>query len=135
MEIRNCRECGRLFNYLSGKPICPECKAKLEDKFAQVKEYIRENGLATMQQVAEDNDVSMKQIKAWIREERLCFSEDSPITIECESCGAPIRTGKYCAACASKISNNLSQGINKPVKQEVKKDPRERERMRFLDQQ
>ena len=37
MEVRTCKQCKRLFNYLSGPPICPGCKAKIEQKFQEVK--------------------------------------------------------------------------------------------------
>lgn len=133
MEIRNCKECGRLFNYLSGRPICPDCKQKLEDKFMEVKNYIREHRGATIAEVAEVNEVDTKQIKMWIREERLSLTDDSAITIECESCGAPIRTGRFCKECASKMSEGLERSIRKPQAEAPRKDMRDRDRMRFLD--
>ena len=30
MEVMNCRNCKRLFNYITGPMICPACKDKLE---------------------------------------------------------------------------------------------------------
>ena len=36
MDVRNCKTCGRLFNYMGGAPLCPECKAALEKKFEDV---------------------------------------------------------------------------------------------------
>ena len=39
MNVRNCKECGRLFNYIAGPPICPACKEELEKKFQKAKEY------------------------------------------------------------------------------------------------
>ncbi|MCR4956148.1 MAG: flagellar protein [Lachnospiraceae bacterium] len=133
MEVRNCKDCGRLFNYLSGRPICPACQKKLEEKFAEVKQYIRDNGGATINQIAEANEVDPKQIKQWIREERLVISDDSPINIECESCGAPIKTGRYCAACTANMANNLGSAIKKPKAAPVKQERDTRDRMRFLD--
>ncbi|MGN0169781.1 MAG: flagellar protein [Lachnospiraceae bacterium] len=132
MEVRNCKQCGRLFNYLSGQPICPECKKNLEDKFSQVKQYIREHGGATINEVAEANDVDVRQIKQWVREERLAFSKDSPISIECESCGAPIKTGKYCPQCMAKMAANLGRAIKRPVTEQHRAE-RDKDRMRFLD--
>ena len=41
MNARNCRKCGKLFNYVSGPPICMACREALEKKFQEVKEYIR----------------------------------------------------------------------------------------------
>ena len=63
MEVRSCRGCNRLFQYIGGVPLCPSCRDELEKKFAEVKEYIYQNPGASMSQVAEANEVSIKQIK------------------------------------------------------------------------
>ena len=81
MDVRNCMMGGRLFNYMGGTPICEACKGKMENDFQRVKEYIRENPGATIQQIAEDNDVTTHQIKQWVRDERLELTPDSPIQL------------------------------------------------------
>ena len=63
MDVRNCRQCGRLFNYLGGPPICQACREAVEEKFQQVKEYVRNNPGSNIQMVAEDNDVTVQQIR------------------------------------------------------------------------
>ncbi|PXV90171.1 flagellar operon protein (TIGR03826 family) [Lachnotalea glycerini] len=135
MDVRNCKKCRKLFNYIGGQPICPSCLADLEDEFQKVKVYLRENPKATMVMIAEDNEVSVQQIKQWIREERLSFTDDSPVAIECENCGTMIRTGRYCKQCKDKIANNMNEAIKKPtaILAKDKKPTREKERMRFLD--
>ena len=35
MDVRNCKNCGKLFQFV-GKPICPACNKKLEDKFFEI---------------------------------------------------------------------------------------------------
>ena len=85
--------------------------------------------------VSEDNDVSVQQIRQWIREERLEFSKDSPVGIECEACGASIRTGRYCEACKKNMSDSLRRSITpaKPlVDHNSNKKQRDRDKMRFL---
>ena len=94
MNLRNCSRCGKMFNYVAGPPICDACKKALEDDFQKVKQYVQDNPNASLKQIAEDNEVKLNQIKEWIREERLMFSKDSPIQLTCESCGAPIQTGR-----------------------------------------
>lgn len=134
MDVRSCRSCGRLFNYLQGPPICPGCRKKLEEKFTQVKDYIRENETATIHRISEDNDVSVKQIRQWIREERLTFTDNSPVGIECESCGTMIRTGRFCDKCKNNMANNLKQMYAMPHKEENNGiRGRDKDRMRFLD--
>ena len=133
MEVKNCKGCGRLFNYLQGPPLCPACTADLENKFQQVKDYLRENPKAQLNQIAEDNEVSVKQIRQWVREERLTFTEESQITLDCENCGAPILTGRFCDRCRTSLQNELNGAIKRPVRRETQKQTRDRERMRFLD--
>lgn len=136
MDVRNCKKCGKLFNYLQGNPICPSCAKALEDKFDEVKEYVYDHPRVDMQEVSEVFDVSIGQIKQWIREERLSFADDSMIGIDCEGCGVTIKTGRYCKSC--KIS--LAKGFNdlyvkpKPLPKKKPVNPRDKGKMRFLDQ-
>lgn len=135
MDVRNCKSCGKIFNYLSGPPICPSCARQLDAKFELIKEYVYDHPRVDMKEVSEEFDVSIAQIKQWIREERLSFADDSLIGIDCESCGITIKTGRYCKSCKDKMTKRLSEAY-KPEKQGVavtKKDPRENPKMRFLD--
>lgn len=132
MEVKNCKGCGRLFNYMGGPSLCPSCQRKLEEKFQEVKKYLEENQNASVNQVAEDNDVSVKQIKQWIREERLSLSEASVDGILCEHCGTPIRSGRFCDRCKMELQNTFSGALVKPKQTEEKKLERDGSRMRFL---
>lgn len=135
MDVRNCKTCGKLYNYVSGMPpLCNSCLKALEEKFAVVKEYIYNHPGAGMQEVSEENDVSTTQLQKWIREERLSFSEDSVVGIECENCGKLIKTGRYCKNCKEKLANNLDSIYRKEEpKIVIKKNPADNAKMRFLD--
>lgn len=133
MDVRNCKECGKIFNYLSGPPLCPACMRELDKKFEKVKEYIYDHPGAGVQEVSDENGVTTAQIRTWIRQERLAFAEDSPIGIECENCGAIIKTGRFCKLCKDKMANNFNNVYKKPMAEPKKKDSRENGRMRFLD--
>ena len=134
MEVRNCKGCGKLFNYLSGPPLCPACARALDLKFEEVKAYVYDHPGCDMQEVSDKMEVSIAQIKQWIREERLSFAEDSMIGIDCEGCGVTIKTGRFCKACKERLANNLSSIYKKPEEPVVKrKDPKDNPRMRFLN--
>lgn len=134
MNVRNCRKCGRIFNYVVGMPICPACKEKLEEKFQQVKDYIRENKGANIPEISRECEVETTQLRQWIREERLVFSDDSPVGINCESCGTMIRTGRFCDKCKATMVNNLKGSIEKPkAKTSAQKETKDNPRMRYLD--
>ncbi len=133
MDVRNCMKCGRLFNYLTGPRICPSCKDVLEEKFKEVKKYIQDNPHASIQMVSQEMEIEIKQLHQWIREERLLFSEDSMVTLDCEGCGGPIRTGRYCEECKSKLTKGFS-GLYKTEKapEPNAKKKKDNDRMRFL---
>lgn len=132
MDVRNCKKCNKLFNYI-GKPICPSCEKLLEDKFQEVKQYVKEHKEAPITVVAEENDVSVNQIKRWVREERLSFSDESLVGLECESCGALIKTGRFCDKCKMNMQNTLSSVMKKPEARESRRREDGPARMRFLD--
>ncbi|MDE7325378.1 MAG: flagellar protein [Lachnospiraceae bacterium] len=133
MEVRNCKGCGKIFNYIGGMPMCEACKKALEDKFQEVKAYIYDNRDADINQVAEENDVSVQQIRQWVREERLEFSENSRVGLSCEKCGRMIRSGRYCKSCKDKLANELGGMYKAPKETTVKKDTKSNAKMRFLD--
>ena len=33
MDVKNCRKCKRLFNYIGGQQICPACREAIEAEF------------------------------------------------------------------------------------------------------
>ena len=133
MEVKNCRKCRSLFNYIAGPQICPQCREKLEAKFQDVKKYVYENKGASINQIAADCEVDVPQIQQWIREERLVFAEDSPISINCESCGAMIKTGRFCANCKNAMANGLNSTIARPqAPTQQASRTKESPKMRFL---
>lgn len=132
MDVRNCKKCRKLFNY-SGDPLCPACAKEMEDKFFEVRQYINDNPTATMSVVAEENDIPMQQIKKWVRQERLLFSKESGISIDCESCGKPILTGRYCRECKGKMTDKFSSVyVEKPAESKPGSKSSSKGKMRFL---
>lgn len=135
MDVRNCRGCGRIFNYVAGPIMCQVCKEKMEEKFQEVKEYIRSNPGVGIPEVSEACDVDPAQIRQWLREDRLELTENSPIRLTCEGCGAQIRSGKYCERCkldmTSGFKNILAENRTQEKKPEKKTD-KDNPKMRYL---
>lgn len=136
MNVRNCRKCGKMFNYVMGPMICPDCVKAQEELFQTAKKYVDEHPGCDIRELAEAIEVDAQQIRQWIREERLQFADDSAITLQCEKCGASIRSGRYCEKCKAEMSNGLNSafGLNKPapVQQQAKKRESDGNKMRFL---
>lgn len=138
MDARNCKKCGRLFNHAMGPVICPKCKDSLEEKFQEVKRYVRDHPGCNIAEVAEECDVTQQQIKQWLREERLQFSEDSLVGLNCENCGEMIRCGRFCSKCKTEMTHRLERAYQPPTPKkapepEKSKDFKDNARMRYLD--
>ncbi len=135
MEVVACKSCGKLYNFIQGEKLCATCKKQLDEKFAEVKKYVYEHPRVELNELSTEMNVSVRQIRRWIREERLSFADDSPIGIECENCGTTIKTGRFCKSCKDKLSNGLrdAAGLNQriPAPQRKKRDGESK--MRFLD--
>ena len=116
METVVCKKCKKIFNRISSKQvICQKCTAELDDAYHKVKDYLWKNRKASINQVAEDCDVSVAQLKRWVKEEKLEFSQESGVSFQCESCGKEIRSGRYCQSCKDKVKAAMENEVSKTL--------------------
>ncbi len=103
---RTCTKCsGTDIEYKGvGEYVCRDCKNVMYDDFGLVRNYLEEHRGATQSQVAAETGVSMETIRQFLRDERIEIMSDSNVFMYCELCRTPIRSGRYCVACASKIA-------------------------------
>ena len=112
MEIVSCKECGKLFNFIRGQRVCPACSRKLEDKFMEVKKYVREHPNVDVKELSEEMDVP------------------------CESCGVTIKTGRFCDKCKAELATGFRHAAGqdkRPAPQPAPRKSAADSRMRFLD--
>lgn len=134
MDVRNCRQCHKIFNYVAGAVICPRCREENEAKFQECKKYVSEHKGITINELAEACDVEPSLIRQWLREERLQFAEGSLLGLECESCGVSIVSGRYCAKCKANLTNALNGAYSTPKMEPASPEKKSGgNRMRFID--
>lgn len=120
MEVINCKKCNRLFQYVAGRRICPACKDEEEKEFKKLKDYLYDHPKATMLEISEATEISVSTIQHYLREGRLIITNDSPLGIECEKCGAEIKTGRFCERCAYELEMGMRMATNE-LKEKIKK--------------
>ncbi|WHH61523.1 MerR family transcriptional regulator [Petroclostridium sp. X23] len=118
MYAKNCARCGKLFSHLSGPPLCADCRQQDEEDYKRVKEYLYEHRGATMTEISEVLDVSISKIKRFLKEGRIEIIEDGNFVLQCERCGASIKSGQYCEACTIELMNDLKGVSNKAANKE-----------------
>jgi flagellar operon protein (TIGR03826 family) len=132
-DVRNCKKCGKVYNYIGGPPICNACSEQDEKDFKKVKEYLYDNPGASMSQVSEALDVSVEKITRYLREGRLEITENSDnMFLECEGCGKAIRTGRFCNECTRELEKDLTITA-KQMNEMTNKNTVKKIEMRFLN--
>lgn len=105
-NLRNCAECGRLFAYIQGRPVCSRCMEQEEEKYMVVRRYIRDHPGATVFVVADETGIEEELILQFLREGRL-QSKGFAEVLECQRCGKRINSGKYCDTCVGELDAQI----------------------------
>ena len=106
-----CSVCGAEVKYKGlGEYICVACGNVERDDFAKVRHFIDVHGPSSAIVISEGTGVPVSMINTFLKDGRVEIPEGSKVYITCESCGTEIRYGRYCSACATRLSNQL-QGV------------------------
>ncbi len=117
----NCEKCGGPMIFKGvGEYECEQCGAIAYDDYGKVRNYIEKHPGATLGDVSYATGVSKEKIRQLLVEERIEVAPDSVIFLNCVLCGAEIRSGRYCSACAAKVKQD-EQRVAKVVKDKQKK--------------
>lgn len=110
MDIRNCKECGKIYKY-DGFNICINCRKKEEEYFTKVKDFIYDNPGATIQIVSEETGVPQSKILRYLREGRLELADEDNLILSCERCGKGIKSGRFCNMCKVELEREFKSSI------------------------
>lgn len=120
MEVRNCPNCGRLFNFVR-TDLCPVCIKEAEEEFQKVRSYLRDNPKITIIELAEETGVEEDRIIQWIREGRLESRGFKEMPLKCERCGVGIYSGTLCDKCSNNVADELSR-VGRELQSELDKE-------------
>ena len=122
MDIRNCKKCGKIYAY-DGFDLCLACRKEEEEEFKRVRKYIYDNPNASIQTVSEETNVSVKKILRFLKEGKLEIKdENSNFILNCERCGVPIKTGRFCEKCKAELERELKSSIAGSINRTSKQD-------------
>lgn len=120
LNIKNCKECGKLFQYDGISKLCYRCRKKDDEDFRIVKDFLYENPKETITVVSEETGVLEDKILRYLREGKLEIVGDNPgILLDCEGCGKAIRTGRYCEKCAQSMEKGFKAGFERQERQKT----------------
>ena len=121
-----CPKCGELMRYAFGEVFkCDNCGAEELTSFGKVRKYIEAHGPSNAANISDGTGVPVSTINRYLREGRIEIPDGSDSYIKCEDCGAEIRYGRYCPACAAKHNKGQNVGIFNSEAGEVPKHKRD----------
>ena len=121
-----CPKCGELMRYAFGEVFkCDNCGAEELTSFGKVRKYIEDHGPSNAANISDGTGVPVSTINRYLREGRIEIPDGSDSYIKCEDCGAEIRYGRYCPACAAKHNKGQNVGIFNSEAGEVPKHKRD----------
>lgn len=133
MQVKQCRNCGKLFNSL-GRSVCLECEEELDRQFRRVRDYLYDHPNADIAQIVKQTEIPERTILQFLREERLSLQGGSADgALVCEQCGKPIPSGKICVACRERLSSLLESKLESwtPAKAQQTPGPAKQGRKHF----
>jgi ribosomal protein L32 len=111
MNATNCPRCGRIFTRISA-PVCKDCEKAEEEKFEEVRAYVKENPHSSAQEVSEKCEISVKRILQYVRDGKLEISVGMEGLATCSKCGRPIKSGRMCERCIKNLTGTLSDMVS-----------------------
>ncbi|MDK2800631.1 MAG: hypothetical protein PWQ70_2250 [Clostridiales bacterium] len=82
-------------------------KKQDEKEFDRIREYLYQYPGANLYEVATHLDISVNTIKRYLREHRLEIIEKENKFLNCERCGQPIQSGRFCDDCVGKLAHEF----------------------------
>lgn len=123
MSLKNCKRCGKLFQFQQHS-VCQSCLVKDQEDFSKIWNYMQEHPRVSVLELSRETGVRAEVINRFRREGRLAVQSTNgePANLTCEACGIPLEQGRYCQQCLAKLSTAF-QG----------RDLKERGKSRSLD--
>lgn len=132
-----CQKCsGNMLYKGSGCYVCESCGEEYLTDFGKVKRFINTYGPSNAITISKETGVSRHKIREFLRNGRVEIVEDASSDVSfCVSCGVPIRSGKYCNVCQSRLqgkASHLERGVYNAASDDEKKS--QKGQMRFKNQ-
>lgn len=108
--LRNCIECNQVFVHAVNK-LCPSCTKNRSEQFDKVKQYLRQNPKATIQEVVNETEVAWERVREFIDEGRLRIIPVDAV-VHCQICGVEISSGRICVKCEQDLSDKTAPPLD-----------------------
>ncbi|MBB6674347.1 hypothetical protein [Cohnella nanjingensis] len=104
LRVAHCPSCGQVYQ-INLRGLCAACSTSEDAQLAAIERELRRNRQLHTEQVAERTSLRPERIRSWIRSGKIKLFEYPNLADACDLCAAPIRRGKLCTPCATRIQS------------------------------
>ncbi|KIL35389.1 hypothetical protein SD71_13825 [Cohnella kolymensis] len=108
LNVANCPRCNAIFQ-MNSRNLCSNCSAEDDRQLHLIESILKRNRHLTTEEVAAAASVPAERIRSWIRIGRIRLYDYPNLTDTCDMCGGPLRKGKLCASCTTKLENDIAR--------------------------
>ncbi|HNX74533.1 MAG TPA: hypothetical protein PLM07_07015 [Candidatus Rifleibacterium sp.] len=116
-KLISCRVCGVIMVKLA-RDVCPKCFKEEEESFQKVKNFLRTNPGASVEQVAKNAGCPADQVQAFINSGRLERVGLRKVAHPCQLCQKIIYEGVMCPECKKDLKDQVRTLSEAPPPQE-----------------
>ena len=106
LKVAHCPHCGKVYQK-NMRGMCGSCSAQEDAQMKAIESELKRNRFLSNGQLAELAGVPETLIRNWIRIGKLKLFDYPNLADACELCAEPIRKGKLCVKCATRIQADI----------------------------
>lgn len=106
-KLITCRVCGVIMVRLV-RDICPKCFVEEEQVFQKVRDFLRANNGASLEDIAKHTNCKIEQVEAFVRSGRLERIGVKKVPHPCQLCQTTIYEGVVCQECKKTLKEQVN---------------------------
>lgn len=110
--LTKCKQCGRLFLRTEADELCSQCTDKGNSLLHEIKAFLDQHRDSSLEQISQNFDIAVEEILRFFKEGKLELKGELTGILRCEHCEQGIASGRYCEACAAKMSLSLKRAFD-----------------------
>lgn len=108
LNVANCPGCNAIYQ-INARNLCRNCSAEEDRNLKSIDETLKRNRHLTTEELAEATSIPPESIRSWIRAGRIRLYDYPNLADSCDMCGGPIRKGKLCVSCTTKLEDDIAR--------------------------
>lgn len=110
LSVAHCPGCGNVFQR-NLRNLCSDCSAAEDMELNLLEQTLRRNRQLSNEQLAEVTSITVSRIHSLIRRGKLKLYDYPNLADACDLCEAPVRQGKLCAKCVSRLRGDIAKDL------------------------